>query len=252
MRFVDRRVLFVLSLLVLGAGVETAVSAEREFRPPSPQLLASPGFLRSHPDIRWRLRGQEEYERGNMVAAVDYFRRSSRYADKLSQAMTAELLWQGAGIPQDQVAAQAWMDLAAERGYTVFARWRDHMWEKLDDEQRVRAVQLRAQLEAEFGDLVAKRRLEFVLTRGLREATGSRVGGSTGRVWVVGSTKSAYSRCASSEVELKPGGGDWDFYSAHYWRPNLYWQMQDQIAYRMAEGEVIVHPLQPQNRDGGD
>ncbi|HWS25001.1 MAG TPA: hypothetical protein VN259_00380, partial [Xanthomonadales bacterium] len=101
--------------------------------PEAPHAVAtSEGFLQYHPDLRWRKIGLERYEQGKFDVALDAFVRSSRYADKGSQAMVAEMYWKGEGTDVDRARAYAWMDLAAERGYKDFLAVREHYWASLN------------------------------------------------------------------------------------------------------------------------
>ena len=68
-------------------------------------------------DLRFRLHGLEEFKAGRHEDAFKFFQRASFYADKPSQGMVAEMLWNGQGVAKDPALAYAWMDLAAERGY---------------------------------------------------------------------------------------------------------------------------------------
>ncbi len=60
------------------------------------------------------------------------FLRAARYADKPSQAMIAQMLWNGDGVPVDRVMAYVWADLAAERGYPAFIATREKFWSELN------------------------------------------------------------------------------------------------------------------------
>src|SRR5690554_4984638 len=119
-------------------------------------LINSAGFLAAHPDLNNRHRGMQAYEDGRHQAALTYFRRGARYADKASQAMVAEMLWKGEGGERDPALAYAWMDLAAERGYPGFTVLRERYWAQLDQRQRQEAVARGEQVYAEYGDAVAQ------------------------------------------------------------------------------------------------
>ena len=85
----------------------------------------------------------------------------------------------GLGRAADAAEAYAWADLAAERGYREFLVLRERIWEGLDETQRGRALALGTQLYAEYGDAVAKPRLERLLRIGLAQKTGTRSGSQT-------------------------------------------------------------------------
>lgn len=73
--------------------------------PTEDAMMMSAGFLSAHPDLRYRLLGLEEYRQGNHADAFRFFRRAAYYADKPSQGMVAEMLWQDQGVPQDRALA---------------------------------------------------------------------------------------------------------------------------------------------------
>lgn len=196
-------------------------------------VVQSEGFLYSHPDINFRRKGLAAFEDGFLGDAVTYFTRSAWHADKASQAMLAEMYWTGNGVPQDRVLAYAWMDLAAERLYPTFLALRERYWAGLDAAERERVIEVGEPLYAEYGDDVAKPRLESALRRGRRAATGSRVGFRAGlRIQLPG-----------------PGGapitvrGD-QYYADKYWKPEQYWVWTDEIWSRPPTGRVDVGELE--------
>ena len=144
------------------------------------EAVQTPTFMQFHPDLRWRLSGLRELERGADSIAFKQFRRASLYADKLSQAMVAEMLWEGVGTLRDRPAAYAWMDLAAERGYPALLLKREAFWTSLDEAERRQALAAGEAIYAEFGDDVALPRLKNTLRKGLRSVTGSRAGNTMG------------------------------------------------------------------------
>lgn len=139
-------------------------------------MLNSDAFLADHRDLLNRLRGMQAYERGDHAGAMEYFRSAAFYADKPSQAMVADLLWNGHGVERDPALAYAWMDLAAERGYPAFLAVRERIWNQLDDVQRERAIVRGEEIYAEYGDDVAKPRVARMLRNARRKMTGSRTG----------------------------------------------------------------------------
>lgn len=188
----------------------------------------SEGFLAYHPDLRWRKIGLGHFEDGKLDKAFDAFKRSSHYADKGSQAMVAEMFWKGTGTAADRPAAYAWMDLAAERGYKDFAAVREFYWKSLSEEERERALQIGKEVYAEFGDDVAKPRLERMLNKGRRVTTGSRTG------------------FKGALTIMLPGNGGWisldaeQYYDKKFWQPELYFEWQDQIWREPYKGRVEV------------
>ena len=220
--------LFILLLALLAPAAGAAEGPKRD------EILGSTAFLSAHPDLRWRREGLLAYDQGKTELAAGYFRRAARYADKPSQAMYAEMLWQGVGVPMDRPAAYAWMDLAAERAYPTFLGKRERYWAELDEAGRARALEVGQGVYAEYGDAVAKPRLEAVLERARRSVTGSRLG-FVGRLDV-----------------LVPGpNGTWEkiqgpeYYADQFWKPQQYWSWQDRTWKAPGAGTVEVRkPVQ--------
>ncbi|MCB1554506.1 MAG: sel1 repeat family protein [Xanthomonadales bacterium] len=232
---------YVLPLLCLLAGPLASpltTAAPGDEGGARPEVLTE-SFLAYHPDIKFRMEGLEALEDGLPEAAFGAFKRASRYADKAAQAAVGEMLWQGRGTAQDRSLAYAWMDLAAERGYQTFIGLREYYWNSLSDSERARAVEVGKQVYAEFGDAVAKPRIEQKLRQGRSKITGSRVG-------FVGALT----------IQI-PGPGGWltvdgsTYYADHYWRADDYFAWQDRTWKNPPTGTVDVGPLQSAPR-GGD
>jgi len=224
--------------LVLAAGFVQAAVADDD-----PQIVSSQAFLNAHPDIRWRRAGEAAYGKRRYSEAFGYFRDAARYADKTSQAMVAEMLWKGEGATQDKPLAYAWMDLAAERGYPSLIAIRERYWSELGEAERKHAVAAGQSVYAEFGDEVAKPRMERELTRARQQITGSRVG-HVGSLAMPGSIDQHGG--PDSAIDVGSFGHVTDgsrYYEARYWNPKQYWQWQDQ-QWHQAIGHVDVGPLQ--------
>ena len=222
------------------SAADKSVGAKPLPDPTQDELMMSAGFLSSHPDLRFRLNGQKRYEEGEYAEAFSFFQRAAWYGDKPAQGMVAEMLWNGRGVDQDRALAYAWMDLAAERGYELFLAFRERYWAELGEAERVRAVEVGQQVYAEFGDTVAKPRLEAVMRRASRNITGSRTG-------AVGALKI---------VIPGPGGGTvidgTEFYDKQFWEPKRYWQWQAAVMDGVKEGRVIVGDLHRKPDEAGD
>lgn len=190
--------------------------------------IISAGFLAHHPDLLYRQRGSDAYQAEQHAEAMGYFRRAALYADKPSQAMIAEMLWQGEGGPADRAQAYAWMDLAAERGYRVFLAKRERYWNTLDAAERERALVEGQAVYARYGDAAAKPRIARVLRRGRQQTTGSRTG-------FVGNLKI---------LVPGPNGGmlidGSRYYDPRYWDPEQYAAWHDEIWMKPAPGRVDV------------
>ena len=224
----------VLALAVGVAAVPEFAAAQDAQQQGNPAIFQSVAFLAGHPDVRWRLHGLREQERGNHERAFRAFQRAARHADKPSQAAVAEMLWQGTGVRRDRALAYAWMDLAAERGQQTFLAWREQYWQELDEAGRERAVDVGQAVYAEYGDEVAKPRQERVMRRARRDVTGSRTGMAGSMLVVPIESGVGQTSMEASRV-----------YDPRYWDPEQYWQWQDQTWEQMQQGTVNVRPLQP-------
>ena len=108
-----------LLLPCLCAGLWAGAASASGKAPPDPlqdPLILRSEFLRAHPDLEYRLKGMEALQRGRNEEAFRHFQRAARYADKASQAMVAEALWEGRGVAADRAQGYVWMDMAAELG----------------------------------------------------------------------------------------------------------------------------------------
>jgi len=220
---------FVTALVLACASGK--VLADERTPPPDPTrdpLLVTSGFLSGHPDLRLRMLALERRAAGKLEDAFRLFQRAALYADKPSQAMVAEMLWNGSGTEPDRALAYAWMDLAAERGYRGFLLLRERYWRDLNDAERERAIREGQAIYARYGDDAAEPRLAAVLRREKRRATGSR----TGHVGAL--------------TILVPGPGGWDsidgstFYDERYWDPVQYRAWHDAIWMTPNLGTVTV------------
>jgi len=217
------------------------VADAQDSLPPDPtgdRLIMSAGFLSGHPDLRYRLLGLKEFKRGNHEDAFSFFRRAAFYADKPSQGMVAEMLWNGQGTQRDPVLAYAWMDLAAERGYTGFLGLRERYWSALDEVQRATAIAEGQAIYAQYGDEAAKPRQATAMLRERRKLTGSRTGfAGNVQIYVPG----------PSGVEVVDSSR---FYDNRYWDPKQYAQWQDGIWTNPRVGRVTVGEIEKVMENG--
>lgn len=202
-------------------------------------VVGNEGFLRHHPDLRHQRAGQAALDNDEPSRAYGHFRDAARYGNKLAQAMVAEMLWDGRGTDRDRALAYAWMDLAAERGHSLLAALRERYWSELTPDERERALAVGEDVYAEFGDAVAKPRLEREIRRGAREATGSRVGAGAGFVDVYTDLDQVH----LSNTGIR-GQRAVDYYHERYWSPEAYWEWQDAILDRLPRGTVRIDELQ--------
>jgi hypothetical protein len=221
--------LILLCSLLLVVPLATA-DAPVEWEPKKEVLTSS--FLYYHPDLKFRMRGLALARDGELAEAFEAFRIASRYADKASQAMVAELYWEGIGVEADRALAYAWMDLAAERGYHNFTVMRERYWKRLDEAERERALALGESIYSEYGDAAARPRLAAKLRRGLAEVTGSRTG---------------FAGTLSIRINGPDGWHEVDgstYYADRYWKAEDYFAWQDDVWMKPMLGTVDIGPLQ--------
>lgn len=201
-------------------------------------VLDAPGFLGNHPDVRWQLEGLKRARRGSHAQALEAFEQAARHADKFSQAMLATMHWHGQGTSADRATGYAWMDLAAERGYRPLLLERERMWAALSEQEQQRAIEVGQRLYAEYGDEVAKPRLERSLRAGLRRSvTGSRTGYDSGVKLVQPG--------ADGSLGASAGSARVDGFDVRWWQPDRYWALQDERWGKAPVAEIEVLPLQP-------
>lgn len=196
--------------------------------------VVTDGFLAAHPDMMYRQKGVALFHEGKPEAALKALLRAARYADKPSQAMIGEMHWNGNGTPKDRALGFAWMFLAAERNYSDFAAWRDFYWSQLDEAERNDAKRRGVAVMAEYRDRVAKPRLETLLRREERKATGSLLGYSGASPMVIVAYRNG------KPVTIDPES----YYARKYWQPEAYWRLQDEIWTLPLKGRVDVGDLE--------
>jgi hypothetical protein len=231
-RFFRSRLLCVAGLLALAP----ALAAAQAVRPAPAsavdvQVMTSDSFLSAHPDLRNRLLGLKAFQVADYAQAMTLFRRAARYADKPSQAMVAEMLWQGLGGPANRPLAYVWMELAAERYFKVMLIQRERYWQALDAGERAQALGLGPAVFAEFSDPAAKPRLERALRFARRDMTGSRTG-FVGSLRIVIPVPSWLISLDGSE-----------YYQAKFWIPDAYWAWQAEDWQELPRGRGDVGPL---------
>ncbi|WP_312346413.1 hypothetical protein [Stenotrophomonas acidaminiphila] len=210
--------------------------------PTQDALMISAGFLNGHPDLRFRLLALEKRQAGKLDDAFKFFQRAAYYADKPSQGMVAEMLWNGTGTTQDKAAAYAWMDMAAERGYGGFLELRERYWAALDEAQRERAITLGQDIYARYGDEAALPRIANEIRKERKAVTGSRTG-------FAGNVKIYVPGPAGSMEEIDAT----KFYDDRYWDPKQYQAWHDAIwmkprVARVDVGGVEQVPVAPDKR----
>lgn len=218
--------LLIMILLLLWNGSSPATAGEITGK--DQDVIHTVAFLNGHPDQKFRAQGQQALADGKADVALANFTRAALYADKLSQAAVAELLWNAGHDTQDRPLAYAWMDIAAERGTPFLVAKRELFWRQLNDQERKQALSRGQPLLDRYADVVAKPRLEKVLRQERRRSTGSRLGKPNGALSVcisgglIASAKGPIVNCTAS-VE----GGR--FYEDKFWEPASYWAWQDTL-----------------------
>lgn len=198
-----------------------------------------------HPDQFGQYAGMQRYAKGNYTDALKYFRIGARYADKLSQLSIGLMYLNGNGVPKDPVLAYAWVAVAAERGYPQFVATRDRIWASLTPAQQARAKTAQGEVAAEYGDGVAKPRMDRELAYWRTQMTGSHIGFNSGvqhldKGMLSGGVPNA--DCARRTLGRTPiAGCGGDVYATWRWDPKTYYQMLD----AHWSGTVSVGALQP-------
>jgi len=213
--------LLALSFSATAAGPQASAMDQR--------VMSVPGFMDSHPDLRYRKWGVDALHRHEVNDAMDNFRRAARYADKPAQGYLAEMYWHGVEMPSDRALAHAWMVVAAERGYPMFVELRDRFAAGLTEQQLQRSQRIQPELMAEYGDAVAKPRIADVLRRAKMEMTGSRTGSQISNMDIV------YGSGAGSST-IKGAV----YYADRYWDPVEYHRWQDATWEKVPVGTVDV------------
>jgi hypothetical protein len=175
-------------------------------------------FMQGHPDLFWRLRGRELYAKGEHVRAREAFERAASYADKPSQAMLAEMHWEGVGGPRDPALGDAWMDLAAERYYEDFYILRERYWARLDSAGRKRALERGRKLLRKYGDEKTKPRLARTLVR--ERPNRVAIGGFFGNLPII-----PPSGAGRDPITLRGS----EYFDGTFWDPEAYFAWQDTI-----------------------
>lgn len=225
--------LFVGTVLVIPPLACAGTGEKAPERPINEQIARGSDFMHYHPDLRFRRDGMQRYEAGEHVRAFELFQSAARFSDKPAQAMVAEMLWNGRGVAIDRCLAYAWMDVAAERGYPVFLSFRERYWTQLNEAERECVSQRGAAVYAEYGDAVAKERLEHMLRKRRTRFTGSLVGHVHSRLEILVVAQSGlWTRVPKDQV-----------YDRRFWHANEYHAWQDEIWERPPSGLVEVGPI---------
>lgn len=182
-----------------------------------------------HPDQFGQFSGMRYHAKGDYPNALKYFRIGARYADKLSQLSIGLMYMNGEGVARNPATACAWLTLAAERNYPRFVATREQVCKTLDAPQRSEAAATTTALTAEFGDVVAKKRMVNELNYARGQMAGSRTGFNYGVQHLdVGDAGAASGNCAAPTIQGGPATGCAnDLYAEWRWKPDLYFKVID-------------------------
>lgn len=215
----------VLAWLVGATALSASAAEVFEPRRIEPDVWRSAHFQYAHPDLKHRVIAQNLMEEGRMRWAIPEFERAASWGDKLSQAMLAEIYWEGRGTRADRARAYAWMDLAAERGFVAFVSKRERYWAALTPSERESALAIGAELYASYGDQIALPRLQARVERE-RGTTGSRTGfAGNGTVVMPGEGATRLKLTDRLHMAQIYGGRQMSltaYYSPQLWQPAKY------------------------------
>jgi hypothetical protein len=201
-----------------------------------------------HPDLYGLTQGMHEYARQHYAAALKLYEVGALHADKLSQLCIGLMHLNGEGTEKDPVAAYAWIDIAAERGYPQFVATRDDVAKTLTADQLDQAKRLRTKLGERYGDAVAKPRMALQLKLGMMNFTGSRTGFDSG-VTQISEVPCGPALVIGGRAVPQIGcGGMNDFLAKDNWKPELYFAARD----REWMPQVTVGPVTDAATSGVD
>lgn len=245
-----RQLLATLTPFPLAVASLICTAADRVTTPMSDQdrrVMDTEGVASAHPDYRWRRDALLAIDEGRQELAQKYLLRAASYADKPSQALIAERFWHGRGVPQDRALAYAWMDLAAERGYTHFLIHRERYWSRMTESERQSALKRGIAIYDEFGDDVAMPRKEKRLTTLARKSTGSRLGSRMAVEVYHAPARNPSGGAGIGKLDTNQfylGAAIPHYNRDRYWRVEDYWQWQDQQYVGLPEGSVQVGDIE--------
>ncbi len=210
-----------------------------------------------HPDLFGEFTGSRLYAHHDYKGALKYFKIGAYYADKFSELCIGLMYLNGDGTSKDPVAAYAWLDLAAERGYPDFVATRDRVKATLTAAQLAQALELRKTLGERYADSVAKPRMAGQLRLGRMQMTGSHAGFDSGILHANLAGSSNMSHCGATpevggQAVPQAGCGSDSIYAEAYWEPKLYfasrdrqWKAQVTVGAVEQQGKPIDRPASP-------
>jgi uncharacterized protein len=219
----------MLFFLSTAAGAQTAPPAGADDSGTKEVLAAmSRTSTTGHPDLAGEFAGMQAFARGDFAAALKGFEQGARYGDKLSQLSIGLMYLNGQGVDKDPVTAFAWVAIAAERKYPRFLDTRDRIWADLDAQQREKGKALVEQLYGQYGDLVAKPRLEHAMHQSLADMTGTGLSYATGNNVVMIVPDQYKKRCTDTTINGAPVSGCGEnLQDKSRWDPKEYMKLRD-------------------------
>lgn len=158
-----------------GSGVAAGPLSDSNFNTPESD---------GRPGVKFFVLAARALKHHDYLHAIDMFKVSASWAYKPAEYNLGLMYFNGEGVPADRALGAAWMILAAERGDAAYVGMRDQMATLLTDAQFAAADKFWGQLKGTYGDKVALRRAKAQWALAKSEKTGSRVGGTSGELYV--------------------------------------------------------------------
>jgi len=136
------------------------------------------------PGVKFFTLGVQAYRKGEYRHAIDMYKVAASWAYKPAEYNLAVMYFKGQGVPVDRPLGAAWMVLAAERGEPRYATARDLMITVLNKTEFAQADEQWSKLKQTYSDEVALRRAKAQWAWVKTHQTGTRVGGTTGELFV--------------------------------------------------------------------
>lgn len=171
------------------------------------------------------------YERGRYREAHRRYLQSAEWGNKLSQFNLGTMYYNGLGVGPDKPRAWAWVKLSAERDYPQLVAAADEIWRELSQAERAQAQRIyENELIPKYGDGFALPRTAAHMQRRFREATGSRMGGSSSTSTTVQSPDSGGNLLTPAEI----------YYDRDVWKMDRYLEQEEAWFHRMMDTGVPI------------
>ena len=147
---------FIFGLLALSfaaASSAHAASASTAIGSESPGLPDPPSAFFPGKYFEWKAQQYLRYKQYS--AALDMFRLSGFWANKMSQYNVGIMLFNGIGVPKDRSSGVAWLRIAAESKQDLPIATFNAALAELDPGERARATELWHSLDEKYGNAVA-------------------------------------------------------------------------------------------------